>query len=167
MITNAEIEGNVHIVAERFCVPFEQLPKRPYDEDEMKVWLMFAIMEEATEFASMKEELEQDFLYKVMAKRLEVVFNYKMDFASRVLVLMLCLNPADVVMYLTYLQYWCFANRVTEINVKVLGSTFLGEGAHYDEDVSKLWYELKCEITGYLQTDNLLDRLELLKPFML
>ena len=103
-------------------------------------------------------EAQKPFLYKLIEKRLEHCFTYKITDARLLLMMVLiCQTPGIAVMYMAYLQYWCKKNFSESIDLDVFCEKIFPWGFPGDDDLHKLWDSQKVEQNGPGSSDNLLD----------
>ena len=102
---------------------------------------------------------EKPFLFQVIEKRLQYCYTMKIE--DQRLILFLCAlaeTPGLAIMYLWYLQYWCFINDVKELNLELFCEKIFPMGFFSKSDLSKLWDEVKVLRTGDERgSDNLAD----------
>ena len=66
-------------------------------------------------------------------------------------------TPAMAVIYLTYLQYWCFKHEVTTIDINTFCTRIFTSGFPSKEDCHILWNNCKVYNTESFHPDNLID----------
>ncbi len=104
------------------------------------------------------EEKERPFLFKVIEKRVEHFYSFKIN--DHKLILFLCLlteSPGMAVMYLSYLQYWCKKSNIAILDFDVFCERIFPWGFPEKKQLSELWDNLKINTGGKLPSDNLLD----------
>lgn len=98
-----------------------------------------------------KELIENDLLYAVLSKRL-LLFDYTMSIRAKITLSILCTSLGDVVMYLTYLQYYCFINKIKDIDINILIRRIFPLGSLNKDDLNELWHLQKTK-----DGNNMLD----------
>lgn len=102
---------------------------------------------------------EKPFLFQVIEKRLQYCFTAKIE--CQRLILFLCAlteSPGSAIMYLWYLQYWCFINDVQELNLELFCEKIFPMGFFPKSELSKLWDHQKVLLSGDERgPDNLVD----------
>lgn len=144
---------------ELFCKPFGELEKNPLDQNDMEL-MIHLLMIASGRFGKRLDipEEEKPFLYKVMEKRMNVVFNFKIvDPEALMFMSYMSQTPAGVVMYLTYLQYWCKVNDKTEITFAEICEEIFPFGFPAYNDMVEIWDAVKVNSSINEGTDNLLD----------
>jgi len=102
---------------------------------------------------------EKPFLFQVIEKRLQYCFTIKIE--DQRLILFLCAlaeSPGSAIMYLWYLQYWCFVNEVKELNLELFCEKIFPMGFFSKIDLSKIWDSQKVlRDRNDNGSDNLVD----------
>lgn len=104
------------------------------------------------------EQKEKPFLFQVAEKRIEFCFQYRIK--EHALLLFLCSlaeNPAVMVMYLWYLQYWAKNNNTKEIDLITFCQKIFPSGFPSSEAMSEIWQSQKVDRKGQSGSDNLVD----------
>ena len=87
-------------------------------KDIAKTYLMIGLM---PRHAKLSIE-EKPFIFKVIEKRVENSFTFKFTDERALLVISILAETAGVaIIYLWYIQAWCFKNNVTEVDFETLG----------------------------------------------
>ena len=140
-----EIEKNV---SEKMA----QLQTVPMNEEMSGLLISLMFMKKDFEMP----EDKKPFLYAVIEKRVEHCFTFKITDARLILLLaIVSVNPGTAVMYLWYLQYWCFKNNVKEIDLDVVCGRIFPMGFFKEKDLEEIWDEQKVKSDG--GSDNLVD----------
>ena len=106
--------------------------------------------------AKLKQE-DKPFLFQLMDKRIEHCFTFKV-IDERVL-LALCIwaeSAGNAVMYLWYIQGWCFKNNLREVDFETLGMKIFPMGIFTQKDLKSAWDNQKVQKKG-MESDNLVD----------
>lgn len=110
------------------------------------------------------ENPEIDFLpFSIMlpplvAERLELYHTLKLDKRTTIALVVICVRPAIVVMYLWYLQWVCFKRNIKELYFDTFYLDIFKNGYFKDEDLKKIWYSQKViPSTIPNDSDNLVD----------
>ena len=100
---------------------------------------------------------EKPFLYQLIEKRIEHCFTFKIDDARLILfIAALSESAGTAVMYLWYLQWWCFRNSVEVIDLNIFCQRIFPMGFFSKEDLQKVWDGQKVKRDG-MASDNLVD----------
>ncbi len=76
-------------------------------------------------------------------------------------------HPATLVMYLTYMQYWCKKNNCNTIDINIFFDSIFPKGYPVETDLKNLWYSVKVDRGRRDGSDNLLDYKEAMKSIQL
>ena len=137
-------------IEEIFCKEFEKLQRHPMDEKLTRGMMVFIL----SNIDNPIPEIQKEFLYKLIKKRIDVLYNYTInDWRLISFLMVLTQRPGRAVMYLTYLQYWCKNNEVKELTIDIFCEKIFPMGFPKEEDLNKLWDKQKVQGTP----DNLLD----------
>jgi len=97
------------------------------------------------------------FIFQVAEIRLEHCFTFKVTDERVLLVIALISESAGVaILYLWYIQGWCFKNNVKEVSFETLGMKIFPLGFFSDKDLKSVWENQKVEKIG-MESDNLID----------
>ena len=104
----------------------------------------------------MREE-EKPFLVKVMEKRIEHCFTFSTK-DQRLLLFLAVVSErvGTAIMYLWYLQYWCFKNNVRELTLDIFCQKVFPYGFPSNDTIETIWDAQKVKRDG-MESDNLLD----------
>lgn len=106
--------------------------------------------------AKLKQE-DKPFLFQLMDKRIEHCFTFKVTDERVLLALSIWAESAgNAVIYLWYIQAWCFKNNVREVDFETLGMKIFPFGIFTQKDLKSAWDNQKVQTKG-MQSDNLLD----------
>lgn len=106
--------------------------------------------------AKLKQE-DKPFLFQLMDKRIEHCFTFKVTDERVLLALSMWAESAgNAVMYLWYIQGWCFKNNVREVDFETLGMKIFPFGIFSHKDLKSVWDNQKVQKKG-MQSDNLID----------
>lgn len=139
-----------NLIEEEFCKKFELLERYQMNDELSKLMITLIL----TNIKQAPKELEEEFLYKVILKRMEYCFTFVIeDYRLIVFLMYLTQNPGKAVMYLTYLQYWCKKSNTKEIDFNIFCERIFSFGFPSNRDLDKLWEDCKVNT----KPDNLLD----------
>lgn len=134
-----------------FCVPFSKLEHHKLDDDMMRSFIsVYMIPEDAPEAF----EIAETFIIKLGRARLNGCFTFEIcDWRLWVLLAMITDGVAgQIVMYLTYLQWWCKENDQRILTLDDISRRIFPLGLPSKEDLHDLWNKQKVKDYG-----NLLD----------
>ena len=115
--------------------------------------LMIAMLPKDLEF---KEE-EKPFLFKIMEKRIKHTLTFQITDERVLLVLSDWAKSAgQAILYLWYIQGWCFKHNVTEVDLETLATKMFPSGTFSEKDLESAWDNQKVN-TEVLSSDNLVD----------
>lgn len=159
---NKETITQENSIEEYFCKPFDTLKRVRISDDIGKMFINIMLSPDELD-PDKKKKMETDFfLYQVGVKRIEHVFNYKLDWKTLFFIAYLSENPAILVMYLTYIQYWSKKNNKKDITFNMFGMDIFPSGFPSKEDLLNLWDNQKVDD----RSDNLLDHFNCLKSIL-
>ena len=99
----------------------------------------------------------QPFVFQILQKRIEHCFTFKVTDERVLLAITLWAESAGVaILYLWYIQAWCFKNNVRELDFETLGLKIFPLGIFSEKDLKSVWDNQKIEISG-MESDNLID----------
>ena len=100
---------------------------------------------------------EKNFIFQIIEKRVENCFTFKFTDERAIMALCLwCESAGKAIMYLWYIQAWCFKNNKKEINLTNLWIDIFPNGLFYEKDLETVWEKQKVE-HSYMGSDNLID----------
>ena len=100
---------------------------------------------------------EKPFIFQVMEKRVENCFTFRFTDERALLALSIWAENAGVsIIYLWYIQAWCFKNNVREVDFETLGLKIFPTGIFSEENLKSVWDNQKIEKSG-MESDNLID----------
>lgn len=134
-IQNGEKNKEEKIVS--FC-KFMKHKILPSDYDEVKSWPLFQII---------VTRLEYGFTFEI-----------KDDFLIMLLVL-IAETPGRAILYLWYLQYYCFTNKIKKIDLEYFCDEIFCNGFPTNELLDRIWDEQKVNAEEFGR-DNLVDYIE-------
>lgn len=142
------------IIEREVCKKMHSLTREPADDELMGTLIRLYF----TEGLKIPDK-EKPFLFQIIEKRLQHCFTIKIE--DHRLILFLCVlaeSPGSAIMYLWYLQYWCFINEVKELNLELFCEKIFPMGFFTKSDLSKIWDLQKVSITRDEHgSDNLVD----------
>lgn len=137
------------------CKPIEEFFRVPMDADTTGLFMQILLLPE--EFAI--PEKDKPFLYKVIEKRLEQCFSFKItDPRLILLITIISETPGTAIMYLWYLQYWCKLANVEELSLDQFCMHVFPMGFPSKDDLSILWDAQK--VSSKNGSYNLVDRID-------
>ena len=103
---------------------------------------------------------EKPFLFQIIEKRVEHCFTFK--FIDQRAILAVCLwaeSAGNAIMYLWFIQAWCFKNNVKQIDFETLGTKIFPMGIFSKKDLSEVWKSQKVSPDGKntIYETNLVD----------
>ncbi len=142
------------IIEREICKKMHSLRRESMDE-EMTETLMRIYLAKGLNIP----DKEKPFLFQVIEKRLKYCFTIKIE--DQRLILFLCAlaeSPGSAIMYLWYLQYWCFINDVKQLNLELFCEKIFPMGFFSRDDLSKIWDFQKVSSTREENgSDNLVN----------
>jgi hypothetical protein len=100
------------------------------------------------------------FLFQLIEKRVEHCFTFKFTDERAIIALAFFAESAgNAIIYLWYIQGWCFKNNVREVDLDVLCGRIFAWGIFSEEDLKTVWdkQKVKRDSKFVLSSDNLLD----------
>ena len=154
LLDNFVIEKNS--IEEIFCKPFHELERHEMSEDTAELLITLLLISKRGNKLNIPEE-EKPFMFKLIEKRVNYVFNYELDQETIIFLTQLCETPGIAVMYMTYLQYWSKTNSLKEISIDDICTKIFPFGIPAKKDLEILWDNQKVNSNINGGTDNLLD----------
>jgi hypothetical protein len=100
---------------------------------------------------------DKPFLFQLIEKRIEHCFTFKVIDERVLLALSIWAESAgNAVMYLWYIQGWCFKNNIKEVDFDTLGMKIFPRGIFSQKDLKSAWDNQKVQKSG-MESDNLID----------
>jgi ABC-type metal ion transport system substrate-binding protein len=97
------------------------------------------------------------FLVQVMEKRIEHCFTFKVIDERVLLALSIWAESAgSAIIYLWYVQGWCFKNKVKEVDFEIFSTRIFPMGIFSEKDLKSVWEKQKVQKNG-MESDNLID----------
>jgi hypothetical protein len=125
----------------------------PMTEETTGTFLMIGMMPKNVK---LKTE-EKPFVFQVMEKRVVHRFTFKFTDERALLAISIWAETAGVaILYLWYIQAWCFKNNVREVDFETLGLKIFPMGIFSEKDLKSVWDNQKVEKKG-MESDNLID----------
>ena len=143
---------NPNLIEELICEKIRLAPKMPMSKELSDIMVSLCL---AGDSFSIPEK-EKPFTFKIIEKRIEFCFTYKINDAR--LILFLCAvgeSPARIIMYLWYLQSWCHKNGVREVDFEMFTMRIFPMGFLTEQAMSEIWYATK--VSDGRQSYNLAD----------
>ena len=89
---------------------------------------------------------EKPILFQIIEKRVEHCFTFR--FTDQRAILAVCIwaeSAGSAIMYLWYIQAWCFKNNVKEVDFETLGMKIFPMGTFSEKDLSEVWKNQKVK----------------------
>lgn len=142
-------------IEELVCNPMREMKKTTMDDELFSLLLGLST-------AKVDKRIPQDekpFIFQLIEKRILACFTFSISDDRAILVLcMVAVSPGKAVMYLWYIQWWCFTNNVQEVDFTTLCSRIFPNGFFCEEDLKTVWDNQKVKRpAGSMCSDNLLD----------
>ncbi len=101
---------------------------------------------------------EKPFVFQIMEKRVESCFTFKFTDERALLALSIWAESAGVsIIYLWYIQAWCFKNNIREVDFETLGLKIFSRGIFSQKDLKSVWDNQKVKTNSMSESDNLID----------
>lgn len=148
-MSQSNLELNNHNLIEKLiCEQIKSLPTFPMNPEQSEIMLKLILIKKSDKDEFVEDTLKflkDQFYYKVMQKRIEHCFDYKLDDVYLMLFLMdLVESTGTLIQYLTYFQYWCFKHNTWEITFEIFVEMF-PLGYPSSADLSNIWYNTKIK----------------------
>jgi len=106
----------------------------------------------------MKLQVEnKPLIFQILEKRIQHCFTFKVTDERVLLAITLWADSAGVaIIYLWYIQAWCFKNHVKEVDFETLGIKIFPMGIFSEKDLKSVWDNQKVQ-TSEMESDNLID----------
>lgn len=122
-------------------------------EDDTKTFLMIGMMPKDVKLPND----DKPFLFQIIEKRVPYCFTFKITDERAILAISMWARSAGVaILYLWYIQAWCFKNNVKEIDFETLGLRIFPLGIFSEKDLKSVWDNQKVHKKG-MESDNLID----------
>ena len=96
-------------------------------------------------------------VFQIIEKRVEHSFTFKITDERVLLAISLWAESAGVaIIYLWYIQAWCFKNQIKEVDLQTLGFEIFPNGIFSEKDLKSVWENQKVQKIG-MDSDNLID----------
>jgi len=131
----------------KYCEPV------PMSDDATRAYLMIGMMPKDVKLP----DEEKPFIFKIIEKRLEHHFTFKItDQRATLAISVWARSAGTAILYLWYIQAWCFKNNVKEIDFETLGMQIFPLGIFSEKDLKSVWDNQKVQKKG-MESDNLID----------
>lgn len=153
MLENSETE-NPKAIETHLCEKMNSLKRVRMDDDlAMTLAQLLLVPKNKLEVP----QKEKPFLYQLIEKRVEHCFTFRID-DDRLIIFIaaLSVSAGTAVMYLWYLQWWCFRNSVEVIDLNIFCQKIFPMGFFSESDLQNIWDGQKV-CREYLASDNLVD----------
>lgn len=97
-------------------------------------------------------------VFQIIEKKVEHYFTFKVTDERVFLLITLFSETAGFAMlYLWYIQAWCFKNNVREVDFEILGMKIFPNGFFSEKDLMSAWENQKVQRFDVGESDNLID----------
>ncbi len=101
---------------------------------------------------------EKPFLFQVIEKRITACQTFSTsDFRLILFLATISETPGSAILYLWYIQYWCFSNSVKEIDLDIFCSKIFPNGFLSKTKLQQIWDVQKVVNHPIGTSDNLVD----------
>ena len=151
-----ETIDNPNSVEEIFCKAMDKASREETTGEDSEILIGLVIQGKPVPTDTV-EKKDKFFLYELIEKRVAGCFTFTIT-DSRVIVFLSVISRSagTAVMYLTYLQYRCKKEGVTELSLDFLCRTF-PMGFVPDSELKEIWDNQKVKRKNMSSSDNLLD----------
>lgn len=142
-------------IEEIVCKEMSKLTVIPMDEGVGRLLMTLLLSSKPLEIP----EEEKPFLYSLIEKRVENCFTFKIKETKLILFLALVSeSPGKAILYLWYLQYWCYNKNIRELDLNIFCQRIFPNGFFRDKDLKEIWDGQKViRERAELGSDNLVD----------
>jgi hypothetical protein len=151
----AETVKQPDAIEQLICKPMEIAPRKEMSKEMTEIYIKLCFIPKNTMKLS-EEEKSGLFIFRVIEKALQYRFTFKIE--DERVILLLCHiaeSTGQVIMYLTYLQYWCKKNDIKVLDFETFGMKIFPMGFPSAEDLSNIWDSTKVRRES--GSDNLID----------
>ena len=145
-------KSSVSIAVENFCKEFQSLPT--YTDDNFRIAVGLLTSESGQQINIELSPGEKQLL-DIIPVRIKKYLSIRMDLKAMQFLAMLAINPATVVMYLAYIQYWGYCYSERDIDLNLLTRDIFPAGLPDESSLRTIWYSQKVERKD--GSDNMLD----------
>lgn len=97
-------------------------------------------------------------VFEILEKKMKYVFTFKVADERVLLLITLFSQTAGFAMlYLWYIQAWCFKNNVREVDFETFGMKIFPMGFFSEKDLLSAWENQKVQKFDTEESDNLID----------
>jgi hypothetical protein len=147
MLNKSEIE-NPEAIEKNVCLKINGLRVHPMDHE--TTGILIKLLSSDVRKANIPED-QKPHLYKIIEKRVEVLFNFKIsDDRLTIFLTQISQTPGTAVMLLWYLQWWCKENNKRELDLDFFCEEIFPFGFPSREDLQKVWDGQKLIDAGNL-----------------
>ena len=126
-------------IVEKVCLPIHKAKKHEMDSDMTELMIMLYNQKETSIFNKVDAE-EIPFLCAVILKRIKHCHTFTCNDDRLVLFLAAAAEtPGTAIMFLWYIQYYCFTNQVKQIDLQFMGMKIFPMGFPSKHDLSTIW----------------------------
>lgn len=126
-------------IVEKVCLPIEKARKHELDKELTEFLILLYTKQDGPIIDSIPPD-EVPFLINVILKRIKGCYTFTCNDHRVILFLASAAEtPGTAVMFLWYIQYWCFTNKVKEINLELLAMRIFPYGFPSKTDLQTIW----------------------------
>jgi hypothetical protein len=159
-LVNKEIDA----VEKYFCIPASEMQKS-YFTDEQAQFTQNLIHKVGNDIVDQVKKEKNDDEYKLIAKLCVVIQSRLSFYHSYVIndqkllfyIAVIASTPGNIVMYLTYIQWYAKKNNVKEIDLTIFCTDIFPDGFFSPEQLNELWEGQKLDPDSSKPSSNLLD----------
>lgn len=141
-------------IEEIVCLKMKDLKQIPMNDSWTEMLILLAA---AGKKIPKTLESEKPFLVQVIEKRMKHCFTFKInDDRLYIFLAVITTRPGPAMLYLWYLQWWCFTHNVKELDLDMFCEIFPW-GFPSDDDLHKIWDSQKVSTKERGGSDNLVD----------
>ena len=140
---------------EKLIIPqIENSPKIPMDKEISEI--LISLMLAGNKFSIV--EKDKPFLVKVIEKRIDACQTFLIsDFRLILFLATISEMPGNAILYLWYIQNWCFKNKIGKIDLDIFCSKIFPDGFLSANQLKIIWNNQKVLNRPIGTYDNLVD----------
>lgn len=101
---------------------------------------------------------KKPFLTQVIEKRISASHTFSTsDFRLILFLASVSETPGCAILYLWYIQYWCYSNKIKEIDLDIFCNRIFPNGFLSQKNLQKIWDNQKVINAPKFSSDNLVD----------
>ena len=119
----------------------QQIEKSKKHELDAELFAMFGVLMQASgKKTGVIPEKEKPPLFKMIEKRIDAYHTFTITDQRLLLILTaVATTPGKAVLYLWYIQYWCYRNNVRELDLETFSQSVFPHGFPSDESLQEIW----------------------------